>query len=162
VKSTIQLQKIFLAIFNLTVNFAYHTYPMGRIMAIDFGTVRMGIAVTDPLKIIANGLDTIAAKNIIPFLDDYFKKQEVDCMVVGTPASNGRGGEIAKLAAAFCEKIKLKFPSLKIDRIDEFYTSKLAERTILQSGINKTARRDKSLVDKISATIILQNYLDRI
>jgi putative holliday junction resolvase len=135
---------------------------MGRIMAIDFGTVRMGIAVTDPLKIIANGLDTIAAKNIIPFLEEYLKKEEVDCIVVGNPGSNGRGGGITKLADDFCEKIKLKFPSLKIDRIDEFYTSKLAERTIIQSGINKTARKDKSLVDKISATIILQNYLDRI
>ena len=140
-------------------------------MAIDFGTVRMGIAVTDPLKMIANGLDTVEAKNIISFLEAYFKTEEVDCVVVGSPRPasdpvgskdfNNRGGDMAKLADDFCEKIKIKFPFLRIDRIDEFYTSKLAERSIMQSGINKTARRDKSLVDKISATIILQNYLEQ-
>ena len=130
-------------------------------MAIDFGTKRMGIAVTDPLRMIANGLETVEAKDIIVFLEEYFKKEEVECVVIGNPGSIGRGGDMTKLAEDFCEKVRLKFPSLKIDRIDEFYTSKLATRTIMQSGINKTARKDKSLVDKISATIILQNYLDR-
>lgn len=134
---------------------------MGRIMAIDFGTKRMGVAVTDPLQMIANGLDTIDANRIMVFLDEYFRKEEVECVVVGSPASQGRGGDMTKLADEFCIKVKEKFPSLKIERIDEFYTSKLAERTMLASGINKTARRDKSLVDKISATIILQNYLER-
>lgn len=134
---------------------------MGRIMAIDFGTKRMGIAVTDPLKLIANGLETVDVKNIMNFLEEYFKKEEVECVVVGDPNSQGRGGDMSKMADDFCLKVKEKFPSLKIDRIDEFYTSKLAERTILQSGINKTARKDKSLVDKVSATIILQNYLEQ-
>src|ERR1035437_8273299 len=132
---------------------------MGRIMAIDFGTKRMGIAVTDPLKLIANGLTTVEAKEIMNFLEEYFKKEAVECVVVGNPNSNGRGGDMTKMANDFCEKLKEKFPTVKIDRIDEFYTSKLAQLTMLSSGINKTARRDKALVDKISATILLQNYL---
>ena len=131
-------------------------------MAIDFGTKRMGIAVTDPLKMIAGGLETVDAKNIMIFLEGYFKKEEVECVVVGDPNSNGRGGDMTRMADEFCQKIKEKFPLLKIARIDEFYTSKLAHRTIMQSGINKTARRDKSLVDKISATILLQNYLEQV
>jgi putative holliday junction resolvase len=135
---------------------------MGRIMAIDFGTKRMGIAVTDPLRMIANGLETVDAKIIMTYLEGYFKKENVDCLVVGNPDSNGRGGDMTRLADDFCAKVKEKFPSLKIDRIDEFYTSKLAHRTVIQSGINKTARRDKALVDQISATILLQNYLERI
>ena len=121
----------------------------------------MGIAVTDKLKMIANGLETVDAKNIMTFLEEYFKKEDVECVVVGNQNSQGRGGDMTKLADDFCGKVKEKFPSLKIERIDEFYTSKLAERTMMQSGINKTARRDKSLVDKISATIILQSYLDK-
>ena len=135
---------------------------MGRIMAIDFGTKRMGIAVTDPLKMIAGGLETVDAKNIMIFLEEYLKKEEVECVVVGNPNSNGRGGDMTQMADDFCRKIKEKFPLLKIARIDEFYTSKLAHRTVMQSGINKTARRDKSLVDKISATILLQNYLEQV
>ena len=143
---------------------------MGRIMAIDFGTKRMGIAVTDPLKMIANVLTTVDAKDIMNFLEEYFKKEEVECVVLGNPRPNdhsvgransqGRGGDMTQLANDFYGKMKAKFPAMKIDRIDEFYTSKLAQRTIIQSGINKTARRDKSLTDKVSATIILQNYLD--
>ena len=133
---------------------------MGRIMAIDFGTKRMGIAVTDPLKMIANGLETIEADNIIVFLEGYLKKEEVECVVVGNPNSNGRGGDMTQRADDFCKKIEEKFPLLKIARIDEFYTSKLAQRVVIESGINKTARRDKALVDKLSATIILQSYLE--
>lgn len=135
---------------------------MGRIMAIDFGTKRMGVAVTDPLKMIANGLETVEAKSIMTFLEEYLRKEDVECLVIGNPNSNGRGGDMTQLADDFCQKVKEKFPSLKIDRIDEFYTSKLAERTILQSGINRTARKDKSMVDRISATIILQSYLERL
>ena len=133
---------------------------MGRIMAIDFGTKRMGIAVTDPIKLIANGLTTVDSKEIMIFLEEYLKKEEVECVVIGNPNSTGRGGDMTRLANDFCGKMKEKFPSLKIERINEFYTSKLAERTIINSGITKTARRDKSLVDKVSATIILQNYLE--
>src|ERR1035437_4362920 len=132
---------------------------MGRIMAIDFGTKRMGIAITDSLKLIANGLTTIDAKEIMNFLEEYFKKEEVECVVVGNPNSTGRGGDMTRFANDFCRKVKEKFPSLKIERINEFYTSKLAQRTIINSGIKKTARRDKALVDKISATLILQDYI---
>lgn len=120
----------------------------------------MGIAVTDPLKLIANALTTVDAKGIMYFLEEYFKKEEVECVVLGNPNSKGRGGDMTQMANDFFGKLKEKFPSVKIDRIDEFYTSKLAQRTIISSGINKTARRDKSLVDKISATILLQNYLE--
>ena len=133
---------------------------MGRIMAIDFGTKRIGIAVTDPLKMIASGLTTVDSKEIMAFLEEYFKKEEVECVVVGNPNSNGRGGDMTKLANDFCVKIKDKFPSMKIDRIDEFYTSKIAERSMRQMGITKSARKNKSLVDKISATVILQSYLE--
>ena len=122
----------------------------------------MGIAVTDPLKLIANGLTTVDSKEIMNFLEEYFKKEAVECVVVGNPNSNGRGGDMTKMANDFCGKLKEKFTAMKIDRIDEFYTSKLAQRTMISSGINKTARRDKALVDKISATILLQNYLDKI
>jgi len=129
-------------------------------MAIDFGTKRIGIAVTDPLKMIASGLTTVDSKEIMAFLEEYFKKEEVECVVVGNPNSNGRGGDMTKLANDFCVKIKDKFPSMKIDRIDEFYTSKIAERSMRQMGITKSARKNKSLVDKISATVILQSYLE--
>lgn len=125
----------------------------------------MGIAVTDPLKMIANGLETVDAKNIMTFLEGYFKKEEVDCLVVGNPtqATEGtanRGGDMNQMASDFCARVQEKFPSLKIERIDEFYTSKLAERTMLQSGMNRSSRRDKALVDKISATILLQSYIE--
>ena len=135
---------------------------MGRIMAIDFGTKRMGIAVTDPLKIIATNLTTIYSKDAIKFLRQYFKTEEVECVVVGNPGSGGwRKGQVGELSDKFCAELKEKFPSMKIERIDEFYTSKIAERSMRQMGINKTARRNKSLIDKISATIILQSYLEK-
>ena len=126
---------------------------MGRIMSIDFGTKRMGIAVTDPLKIIASGLDTVGSEKIMTYLESYFIKEEVECLVIGSPGAAGRGGDIATLADEFCKKVSEKFPSLRIERIDEFYTSKIAERTILQSGIGKMARRDKGLVDKVLSLI---------
>ena len=122
----------------------------------------MGIAVTDPLKIIASGLDTVDAQNIMSFLEGYFQKEEVECLVVGNPNSTGRGGDMTRFANDFCAKVKDRFPAMKIERVDEFYTSKIAQRTIIHSGINKMERRDKSLVDKISATIILQSYLELI
>lgn len=134
---------------------------MARILAIDFGTKRIGIAVTDPLKIIASGLTTVDSKGILNFLKEYFKKEEVECVVVGNPGSaEWRKGHVGELSDKFCAELKEKFPSLKIERIDEFYTSKIAERSMRQMGINKTARKNKSLVDKISATVILQSYLE--
>lgn len=93
---------------------------MGRIMAIDFGTKRIGIAVTDPLKMIANGLGTVTAENSMTFLEEYMRKEAVECVVIGKPNSDGRGGDLSKLADDFCFKMKKKFPSLKIARIDEF------------------------------------------
>ncbi|MFH1005707.1 MAG: Holliday junction resolvase RuvX [Bacteroidota bacterium] len=133
---------------------------MARIMAIDFGTKRIGIAVTDPLKIIASGLTTVCSKDVITFLEEYFRKENVECIVVGDPNSNRRESIISKLADDFCNTLKKKFPSMKIDRMDEYSTSKIAHSTMLQIGIKKMARRNKELVDKISATIILQSYLE--
>lgn len=135
---------------------------MGRILAIDFGTKRIGIAVTDPMRMIASGLTTVHSKDVMNFLEEYFRKEKVECLVVGEPNSNSRGGDISKFANEFCKQLKKKFPDLKIERMDEFYTSKIAHQTILDSGINKKARSNKSLVDKISATIILQSYLEKI
>lgn len=130
-------------------------------MAIDFGTKRTGIAVTDPLKIIASPLTTVDTKKAIDFLKEYFEKEEVECIVVGNPNQRGRKRDVGEFADDFCERIKRIFPAVKTERIDEFYTSKLAYRAILQSGIRKKKRRNKSLVDKVSAAIMLQNYLDK-
>ena len=133
---------------------------MARIMAIDFGTKRIGIAVTDNLKIIASGLTTVHSNEVMNFLEEYFRKENVECIVVGKTNYDGRGKNVSELADDFCDALKKKFPSKKIDRMDEYSTSKMAHSTMLQIGMKKMARRNKELVDKISATIILQSYLE--
>ena len=130
-------------------------------MAIDYGTKRVGLAVTDPLKIIANGLDTVPTSELFEFLEKYLAEEEVDTIVIGEPLhADGNPTQIEPLVQKFVEKIKKRFPEVKIDRQDERYTSVEAKRIILQSGAKKKKRRDKSLVDKISAVLILQEYLE--
>ena len=130
-------------------------------MAIDYGTKRVGLAVTDPLKIIANGLDTVPTSELFEFLEKYLEEEEVDTIVIGEPLhADGNPTQIEPLVQKFVEKIKKRFPEVKIDRQDERYTSVEAKRIILQSGAKKKKRRDKSLVDKISAVLILQEYLE--
>ncbi len=134
---------------------------MGRILAIDYGQKRVGVAVTDELQISANPLDTIHSKDIFDFLKQYLSNETVDCIVVGEPKRmDNTNSESARFIEPFVKKLRKEFPSILIDRYDERFTSKLASQTILDAGLNKKKRQDKSLIDTISATIILQSYLE--
>jgi putative Holliday junction resolvase len=133
---------------------------MGRILAIDFGLKRTGIAVTDPLKIIASALTTVPTHEVLEFLKKYCGTEEVEGFVVGLPLHpDGNPAQIAPQADAFAEKLKKLFPGKPVIRQDERYTSNEAKRIILQSGVKKQKRRDKSLVDKIAAALILEQYM---
>jgi len=133
---------------------------MGRIIAIDFGTKRTGIAVTDSLKIIANGLTTLETKAVIPFLEDYINKESVECIVVGLPKTvMNEDSSIAPKVNEFVKKVQAKFPNMKIDRLDERFTSKIAHQTMLMGGLKKKDRQNKATVDMVSATILLQDYM---
>ncbi|MBT8287357.1 MAG: Holliday junction resolvase RuvX [Flavobacteriaceae bacterium] len=133
---------------------------MGRILAIDYGGVRTGIAVTDPLQIVASGLTTVATTNLIDFLRDYMESEQVDLVVIGLPRQmNNQPSEVEVDILQFIEKLKVVFPDLPISRIDERFTSKIASQTLLDSGLSKKKRQNKALLDEISATIILQSYL---
>ncbi|MCK0158736.1 Holliday junction resolvase RuvX [Cellulophaga sp. F20128] len=135
---------------------------MGRIIALDFGKVRTGIAVTDELQIIASGLTTVATKELITFLKAYFAKEKVDKIVVGEPKQmDNSASESEILMAPLLEKLAKIFPHMPIEREDERFTSKMAFQTMIDSGLNKKQRRNKALVDEISATIILQSYLGK-
>ena len=134
---------------------------MGILIGIDFGQKRTGIAITDPGKIIASGLTTVATKDIITFLEEYVLKQPVDNFVVGEPKQkDGSASEIEESVLKFIKKLKNKFPDISIERYDERFTSKIAFNTLLESGVGKKKRQNKSLVDQISATLILQSYLE--
>lgn len=134
---------------------------MGRILAIDFGTKRIGLAETDPLQIIASGLDTVDNKKIFEFLNKYLKTEQVDEIIVGEPKQmDDTASESEKYIKPFVEKLEREYPKIVIKRFDERYTSKMAFQTMIDSGIGKKARRNKGLIDKISATIILQSYLE--
>ena len=134
---------------------------MGRIIAIDYGTKRTGLAVTDPLRIIAGALATVETKQLEKYLADYFSKNDVDTIVLGKPTQmNGAPSETMRFIEPLAGRLRHAYPDKKVVLYDERFTSVLAHRTILDSGIGKMARRDKALVDRISATIILQSYMD--
>lgn len=134
---------------------------MPEIIAIDFGTKRTGIAATDPLQIVASGLTTIPTQEVIPFLLDYLKTHDVATCVLGQPKRHdGSFSEVEEEIKNFISALKKKIPSLKVERHDERFTSKMAFQTLLDSGIGKKKRQDKGLIDKISATLILQSYLE--
>ena len=134
---------------------------MGRIIAIDYGTKRTGLAVTDPLRIIANVLDTVETKQLEKYLADYFSKNDVDIIVVGKPSQmNGQPSETMRYIEPLVRRLRHAYPQKQVVLYDERFTSVMAHRTMLESGIGKMARRDKALVDRISATIILQSYMD--
>lgn len=134
---------------------------MGRILAIDIGKKRTGIAVTDPLRIIANGLDTVETAKLIPFLEAYLLKETVDAIVIGYPTQmDGSESESMQYIRPIEKKLKEKFPTIKLVFVDERFTSVLAHQAMIDGGLKKKARQDKALVDKISATIILQSYLE--
>ena len=134
---------------------------MGRIIAIDYGTKRTGLAVTDPLRIIAGALETVETKQLEKYLADYFSKNDVDVIVLGKPSQmNGQPSETMRFIEPLAGRLRHAYPDKQVVLYDERFTSVLAHRTILDSGIGKMARRDKALVDRISATIILQSYMD--
>lgn len=136
---------------------------MSKIVALDFGMKRIGVAITDDLNIIASGLDTVSNENIISFLKNLISKNNINIIVIGKPMQkNNQPSDVEFEILKFIKKLKSNFPFIKLDRCDERFTSVIAKRVILDSGINKTKRRNKSLVDKISATIILQSYLENI
>lgn len=136
---------------------------MGRILAIDYGQKRVGLAVTDELQIIATGLTTVHVKDIWDYIDDYLKKEKVECIVVGEPKDlMNRPSDSTRFIEPFVKKLIKKYPKLTIKRFDERFTSKMALDTMISSGLSKTKRQNKSLVDTISATIMLQSYMDSI
>ncbi len=135
---------------------------MKRIMGIDFGAKRTGIAVTDELQIIASGLTTIETKNIFSFLEQYLQTEKVEIIVIGLPKRlDNEDSEIEKQIQKFITQLNKTFPSIKLERQDERFTSKLALKTMIDSGVKKKKRRDKALIDEISATIILQSFMER-
>ena len=134
---------------------------MGRILAIDYGTKRTGLAVTDPLRIIASALTTVETKQLEKYLADYFSKNDVDIIVLGKPSQmNGAPSETMRYIEPLAGRLRHAYPDKRVVMYDERFTSVMAHRTILDSGIGKMARRDKALVDKVAATIILQSYMD--
>ena len=133
---------------------------MARILAIDYGEKRTGIAVTDELQIIASGLITVKTDELIKFLIDYTNKEQVELFIVGLPKQmNNSDSESEKHILSFLKQLKKSLPKIPIKRIDERFTSKIAFQTMIDNGLKKKQRRNKGLVDEISATIILQSYL---
>nr|WP_298928192.1 Holliday junction resolvase RuvX [uncultured Allomuricauda sp.] len=136
---------------------------MARILALDYGKVRTGVAVTDELQLIASGLTTVETKDLISFLVDYIEKEKVESFVVGLPKQmDNTPSESEELIQPFLKKLSAKFPTVQIERQDERFTSKMAFQSMLDSGMKKKKRQNKAIVDEISATLILQAYLNRI
>ena len=134
---------------------------MGRLLAIDYGQKRIGVAVTDVLRITANGLATVPVAQIFDFLTDYFSKEPVDKVIVGLPRQmNNQPSESMRYITPFVNGFKKRFPSMAIEMYDERFTSVLAHKAMLDGGLKKKARQNKALVDQISATILLQSYLE--
>lgn len=134
---------------------------MARVLSIDYGVRRTGLAVTDPLQIIAGGLTTVDTHRLFDFLKDYLQKEQVERFVIGLPRqTNGLESENFSRVQTFAAKLKKVYPTIPVEMWDERYTSVMAHRTILESGIGKMARRNKALVDEISATIILQSWME--
>ncbi len=133
---------------------------MGRVMGIDFGLKRTGIAVTDPLKLIASGLTTLPTSEVLPFLQRYCAEEAVECFVIGLPLyPDGNPAQIAAQADAFAQRLRKQFPDKPVFRQDERYTSTEAQRILVESGVKKRRRRDKALVDKIAAALILEQFM---
>ena len=134
---------------------------MSRIMAIDLGRKRSGIAVTDPLQIIANGLTTVESHKLVDFVLDYLKREEVEQIVVGEPKDmKNNPSDCSKYIEPIVNRLKKVLPDMKIVRFDERFTSVMAHQTMIDAGISKSRRQDKELVDTIAATIILQSYME--
>lgn len=135
---------------------------MPRILALDYGGKRTGIAVTDPLKIIASALTTVPSNELLKFLQDYCSTEDVESFVIGYPVSlKGQTTDSTKLVEKFVEKLKSTFPEIPVNLIDERFTSKIAMQSMIASGMSKKDRREKGNVDKVSAVIILQDFLSQ-
>ena len=135
---------------------------MGRILAIDYGRKRVGLAVTDPLQMIANSLTTIHSKDIWNFIAEYLEKEDIECIVVGYPKQmNNQASEAVRFINPFLKKLTKTYPDMMVKLVDERFTSKIAHQTMIDAGLKKKARQNKALVDTISATIILQSYLEQ-
>ncbi len=136
---------------------------MGRILSIDYGQKRVGLAVTDEMKIIATALTTVHVKDIWTYLADYLRKEDVECIVVGEPRDlMNRPSDSARFIEPFVKKLAKTYPKMVIKRFDERFTSKMAHDAMLESGISRSKRQNKELVDTISATLILQSYMNSI
>ena len=134
---------------------------MGRIICIDYGRKRCGIAVTDPLKICANGLPTVRTCDLLSFLSNYFQNQDVETVIVGEPLTmSGEKSESAKFIDPFVKKLEKLYPDMQIKRFDERFTSSIAHREMITGGLPKNRRQEKGLTDEISAVIILTSYLE--
>ena len=133
---------------------------MGRILAIDYGRKRCGIAVTDPLKIIANGLETVATHKLMDFLKEYTSREQVELIVIGHPTQlNGQPSESMRYITPFIDRLKKEMPNMPIEMVDERFTSSIAHQAMIDGGMKKSDRRDKARVDTIAASIILNDYL---
>ncbi len=134
---------------------------MARILSIDYGIKRTGIAVTDDFQIIASGLTTIPSKDLISFLKTYFSKENVETVLIGEPKQmNGLPSESTEIIETFIVQFRNEFPTMKMERVDERFTSKMAFQTMIDSGLKKKQRQNKALIDEIAATILLQDYLN--
>lgn len=135
---------------------------MGRILAIDYGTKRIGLAVTDPLHIFASPLTTVNPKEFDRFLEEYLKTEKIDAFVIGYPVQmNNTASEAVRYINPFVKKLRKTFPEKEIHLVDERFSSQMAMRTMIDGGVKKKDRQDKSMVDKISASIILQSFLEK-
>ncbi|MDD2515421.1 MAG: Holliday junction resolvase RuvX [Proteiniphilum sp.] len=134
---------------------------MSRLLSIDYGKKRTGIAVSDPLQIIANGLTTVETSRLFDFLADYLQKEEVSCIVVGLPRQmNNEPSENMKRIEPFVNRLRKLYPHIPVEYFDERFSSKMAQQTMIDGGVKKKGRQNKALVDEISATIILQGYME--
>ena len=135
---------------------------MGRLLGIDYGTKRIGLAVTDPLRIFASPLNTIRTEEFDSFIDDYLKSEDIDAFVIGYPVKmNNQPSESVNYINPFIRKLRKSFPGIEVHLIDERFTSQMALQTMIDGGVKKEGRQDKGMIDKISASIILQSFLDK-
>jgi putative Holliday junction resolvase len=133
---------------------------LARIICIDYGLKRTGLAVTDPLQIIATGLTTVESKQLIPFLKDYFNKEQVERIIIGEPKNwDDTDTHATPLVEKCIKELQKNFPAIPITKVDERYTSKMAKQAMIDMGMKKMQRRNKAIVDEIAATIMLQDYM---
>jgi len=135
---------------------------MGRLLAIDYGRKKSGIAVSDPMQIIANGLTTVPSHELFDFLVKYIQEEEVEQIIIGYPTQNsGEESESMRYIKPFANRLKKRYPDMPIHWVDERFTSKIAFQAMIDGGLKKKARRDKAMIDKVSATIILQTFMEQ-